>query len=52
VTHSSGNHGQAVAFAATLFNKKSHIIMPYNSVKSKILAVCRYQLNPDYKIKE
>ena len=43
VTHSSGNHGQAVAYAASLFNKKSIIVMPYNSLKCKIKSVRYFQ---------
>ena len=43
VTHSSGNHGQAVAYAASLFHKPSHIVMPFNSVKNKIKAVKYWQ---------
>ncbi|WP_037359197.1 threonine ammonia-lyase [Schleiferia thermophila] len=38
-THSSGNHGQAVALAARLFNTQSYIVMPENSPKTKIESV-------------
>jgi threonine dehydratase len=38
-THSSGNHGAAVARAAKLRGIPSHIVMPSNSAKVKIRAV-------------
>ena len=38
-THSSGNHGAALARAATLDNRKSYIVMPRNAVPSKVNAV-------------
>lgn len=38
-THSSGNHGAALALAATLKNRQSWVVMPENSVKTKINAV-------------
>src|SRR5881392_3654834 len=41
-THSSGNHGAAVARAAKLRNIPAHIIMPSNSAKVKIRAVESY----------
>jgi threonine dehydratase len=41
-THSSGNHGAAVARAAKLRNIPAHIIMPSNSAKVKIRAVEGY----------
>lgn len=36
VTHSSGNHAQALAFAAHTFNVPAHIVMPSISTSSKI----------------
>jgi threonine dehydratase len=42
VTHSSGNHGAAVARAALLRNIPAHIVMPSNSAKPKIRAVEGY----------
>ncbi|KAK9458875.1 tryptophan synthase beta subunit-like PLP-dependent enzyme [Lipomyces oligophaga] len=36
VTHSSGNHGQAVAIAAQTMGTKAYIILPSNSAKPKI----------------
>ncbi len=42
VTHSSGNHGQAIALAAKWFNSKAYIIMPENSAKPKIEAIRGY----------
>src|SRR5437667_9310034 len=42
VTHSSGNHGAAVARAAKLRGIPAHIVMPSNSAKVKIRAVEGY----------
>src|SRR5712675_3275346 len=41
-THSSGNHGSAVARAAKLRGIPAHIVMPSNSAKVKIRAVESY----------
>lgn len=41
-THSSGNHGAAVARAAKLRGVSAHIVMPLNSAKVKIRAVEGY----------
>jgi threonine dehydratase len=41
-THSSGNHGAAVARAAKLREAPAHIVMPSNSAKVKIRAVESY----------
>ena len=41
-THSSGNHGAAVARAAKLRGVSAHIVMPTNSAKVKIRAVESY----------
>jgi threonine dehydratase len=41
VTHSSGNHGAALARAAKLRGIPAHIVMPSNSTKVKIRAVER-----------
>ena len=41
-THSSGNHGAALALAAKLDGRKAHVVMPENSVEMKIAAVRRY----------
>src|SRR5436190_13363187 len=41
-THSSGNHGAAVARAAKLRKIPAHIVMPSNSAKVKIRAVESY----------
>ncbi len=41
-THSSGNHGAAVARAAKLRSIPAHIVMPSNSAKVKIHAVESY----------
>src|SRR5947199_7280705 len=41
-THSSGNHGAAVARAAQLRGIPADIVMPSNSAKVKIRAVERY----------
>ncbi len=42
VTYSSGNHGLAVAWAATLFDLKATIFMPSNAPAIKIEAVKRF----------
>ncbi len=42
VTHSSGNHGQAVALAARLHSYPATIVMPDNSARVKIAAVREY----------
>jgi len=41
-THSSGNHAQALSWAATLRKCKAHIVMPSNSSKVKVNAVKGY----------
>ena len=41
-THSSGNHGAALALAAKLDNRKAHVVMPEDSVPMKINSVRRY----------
>jgi threonine dehydratase len=40
-THSSGNHGAALALAASSHNRRATIVMPRNSVKIKVEAVRR-----------
>ena len=42
VTHSSGNHAQAIAYAAKLRNIIAHIVMPKNAPIVKINAVKGY----------
>jgi threonine dehydratase len=44
-THSSGNHGAAVARAAKLRKIPAHIVMPSNSAKVKVRAVEDYGAN-------
>src|SRR5258708_40223234 len=41
-THSSGNHGAAVARAAKLRGIPAHIVMPSNTLKVKVHAVEEY----------
>ena len=41
-THSSGNHAQALAWAASLVNTKAYIVMPSDSSKIKMAAVKDY----------
>jgi threonine dehydratase len=41
-THSSGNHAQALSWAASLVNAKAFIVMPSNSSKIKVNAVKDY----------
>jgi len=40
-THSSGNHGSALALAAAMRNRRAWVVMPENSVKTKVEAVRR-----------
>lgn len=40
-THSSGNHGAALALAASSRNRRAWVVMPENSVRTKIDAVRR-----------
>ncbi|KAK0638740.1 serine racemase [Cercophora newfieldiana] len=42
VTHSSGNHAQALALAARTFSIPAHIVMPSISTPSKIAATAGY----------
>src|SRR6476619_4222993 len=42
VTHSSGNHGAALALAARLRGIPAHIVVPEGTVKSKIDAIREY----------
>ncbi len=42
ITHSSGNHAQAIALAARLKNCPAYVIMPSNAPKPKIDAVREY----------
>jgi len=42
ITHSSGNHGQAVALAARLNGYRAVVVMPDNSARVKIEAVREY----------
>ncbi|OGT82563.1 MAG: serine dehydratase [Gammaproteobacteria bacterium RIFCSPLOWO2_02_FULL_61_13] len=44
-THSSGNHGAAVALAARLMGIKAHVVMPDNAAAIKKLAVAGYGAN-------
>ena len=41
-THSSGNHAQALSWAASLVNPKAFIVMPSNSSRVKVEAVKGY----------
>ncbi|MEL7059184.1 MAG: threonine/serine dehydratase [Acidobacteriota bacterium] len=42
VTHSSGNHGQAVAMAARLFGVPATIVVPDNAPRAKVAAIEGY----------
>ena len=42
VTHSSGNHGQAIALASKLRGVKAHIVMPFNAPVVKKNAIKGY----------
>lgn len=46
VTHSSGNHGAALARAASLTGIPAHVVMPENSARIKIDAVRSYGTDP------
>ena len=46
VTHSSGNHGAALARAAALRGIPAHVVMPENSARIKIDAVRSYGTEP------
>jgi len=41
-THSSGNHAQAIAYAASVVGAKAYIVMPDNSPEVKVKAVRAY----------
>lgn len=41
-THSSGNHGAALAWAARAAGRQAHVVMPENAVRAKIDAVQRF----------
>jgi len=41
-THSSGNHAQALSWAASLVHAKAYVVMPGNSSKVKVAAVREY----------
>lgn len=41
-THSSGNHGAALALAARISGREAHVVMPEDSVATKVAAVRRY----------
>ncbi len=45
IAHSSGNHAQGVALASKLMGLPATIVMPYNSVKSKVDATKGYGAN-------
>ncbi len=42
ITHSSGNHGAALALAAGTRNIPAHVVIPQGSVPSKIAAISAY----------
>ena len=42
VTHSTGNHGQAVAIAARAVGAPATIVMPYDAPKAKVQATAAY----------
>ncbi len=46
ITHSSGNHGQAVALAARLNAYRAVVVMPDNSARVKVEAVREYGAEP------
>lgn len=42
VTHSSGNHGAALALAASTRGIACHVVVPENAVRTKLAAIQRY----------
>jgi len=42
VTHSSGNHGAAVALAAKTRGISAHVVVPHNAVRTKLAAIEAY----------
>jgi threonine dehydratase len=42
LTHSSGNHGAALSWAAAQIGAKAHVVMPSNAPKAKIASVEYY----------
>src|SRR5690606_13746245 len=42
VTHSSGNHGGALALAARLRGSPCHVVVPEGAVQSKLDAIAAY----------
>jgi len=42
VTHSSGNHGAALALAAQTRGIPAHVVVPENAVRSKVAAIIHY----------
>jgi len=42
VTHSSGNHGAALALAATLRGIRCHVVVPAGAVRAKLAAIEHY----------
>lgn len=42
VTHSSGNHGAALALAATTRNIPAHVVVPEDAIASKVAAIRAY----------
>ncbi|VDP10758.1 unnamed protein product [Soboliphyme baturini] len=42
VTHSSGNHGQALAFAAKMFGVSCTVVVPENAPKVKVDSILEY----------
>lgn len=47
ITASSGNFGQALAFACSLVGKRCHVVMPHTSAKVKVNAVREYGAEVD-----
>lgn len=47
ITASSGNFGQAIAYACSLFNKRSTVVMPSTAPKIKVDAVREYGAEVD-----
>ena len=48
VTHSSGNHGAALALAARTRGIAAHVVVPEGAVRSKVLAIAAYGATVHY----
>lgn len=47
-THSSGNHGQALAYVAHICNVPAHVVVPENAPEEKVSAIRRFKASITY----